>query len=212
VPTPSVRVPPLPLSSLPVRHRFVARIAGAASGGEPPRVLLTLARHRRLFRHWLPFGRTLLLRPRLPRRDVELLVLRTAWNCSSWYEWAQHARLARRAGLGADAVERVPLGPDVPGWTDRQALLLHAADELHSRRVVTDGTWSRLAVELDEVELIELCLLVGHYEMLAMALNSLGVEPEPAALGRLAGTPAVTAERLRDALLAARAGVRTPGP
>ena len=33
--------------------------------------------------------------------------------------------------------------------------------------------WSRLAAELSEVELIELCLLIGHYEMLAMTLESL---------------------------------------
>jgi hypothetical protein len=30
-----------------------------------------------------------------------------------------------------------------------------------------------------------LCFLVGHYEMVAMALNSLGVEPEPTTLNRL---------------------------
>ncbi len=31
---------------------------------------------------------------------------------------------------------------------------------------------------LDDLELIELCMLVGHYEMLAMTLNSLAVEPD----------------------------------
>ena len=31
---------------------------------------------------------------------------------------------------------------------------------------------------LDEVLLIELCMLIGHYEMLAMTLNTLEVEPE----------------------------------
>jgi alkylhydroperoxidase family enzyme len=31
---------------------------------------------------------------------------------------------------------------------------------------------------LSETELIELCMLVGHYEMLAMTINSLGIEPE----------------------------------
>jgi alkylhydroperoxidase family enzyme len=201
---PAVRIPPAPLSSLTRWHRTVVRVAGRATGGEPPRVLTTLARHRRLFRRWLPFGRTLLLRPRLPRRDVELLVLRTAWSCGSWYEWAQHARLARRSGLSADAVARVPLGPDEPGWTPRQALLLRAADELHKHRVVTDATWAQLTGELDERQLIELPLLVGHYEMLAMALNSLGVEPEPAALDRLEGAAAAAADELRASLLRRR--------
>lgn len=201
---PTVRVPPAPLASLPLRHRVLVRAAGLATGGEPPRVLTTLARHPRLFRRWLPFGRTLLLRPTLPRRDVELVVLRTAWTCGSWYEWAQHARLARRAGLPADALDRLPRGPSAPGWTRRESLLLRATDELLAAWVVSDQTWAELADELDERQLIELCLLVGHYAMLAMALNSLGVEPEPAALGRLEGSAARTAQDLRASLLDAR--------
>ena len=31
---------------------------------------------------------------------------------------------------------------------------------------------------LPEAQLIELCLLIGHYEMLAMTLNALRVQPE----------------------------------
>ena len=43
---------------------------------------------------------------------------------------------------------------------------------------IGDELWAQLARQLDEVRLIELCMLIGHYEMLAMTLNSLGVEPE----------------------------------
>jgi hypothetical protein len=82
-----------------------------------------------------------------------------------------------------------------------------ATDELHDHRVITDRTWAALATELTERELIELCLLVGHYEMLAMTLNSLGVEAEPTTLARLTGCAAEAAERLRAELVAAR-GVR----
>jgi hypothetical protein len=31
---------------------------------------------------------------------------------------------------------------------------------------------------LNDSQLIELCMLVGHYEILAMTLNSLAVEPD----------------------------------
>jgi hypothetical protein len=57
-------------------------------------------------------------------------------------------------------------------------LLLRAADELHADGVVGDATWARLSGELDERLLIETLMLVGHYEMLAMTLNSLRVQPE----------------------------------
>ena len=38
--------------------------------------------------------------------------------------------------------------------------------------------WERLAERFDERELIELTMLVGHYHMLAFALNSFEVEPD----------------------------------
>lgn len=57
-------------------------------------------------------------------------------------------------------------------------MLLRAADELHASRDISDDVWGRLRERLDEPELIELCMLVGHYEMLAMTLNALRVQPD----------------------------------
>jgi len=201
--TPAVRVPPAPWRSLGPSARLAATVAGWATRGEPPRVFTTLGRHRRLFRRWLPFSAAL-LRGDLAPADRELVILRTAWRCGSWYEWAQHVALAQRAGLGAADIDRVVEGPAAPGWGARQRLLLVATDELHDRRVITDHTWRALAAELSERRLVELCFLVGQYEMLAMALNSLGVEPEPGTLARLGGSAASTADQLCASLLAAR--------
>jgi alkylhydroperoxidase family enzyme len=183
---------------------LASTVAAHATGGERPRVLTTLARHRRLFRWWLPFAGGLLLRSELPRADVELVVLRTACNCRSWYEWAQHVALAERAGLPGPVMAAIPSWTDHELFTPRQRLLLLATDELHARRTITDATWTRLAAELRELELIELCMLVGHYEMLAMTLNSLGVEAEPDALASLDAGAARTADRLAAALTRAR--------
>jgi alkylhydroperoxidase family enzyme len=197
---PGVRLAPLPARDLGAAGWLVSAAAALVTGGERPRVLTTLARHRRLFRWWLPFAGTLLLRSELPRADVELVVLRTACNCRSRYEWAQHVALAERAGLAREDVEAVPSWAGHGRWTARQRLLLAATDELHERRMLTDATWAALAGVLCDRELIELCMLVGHYEMLAMTLNSLGVEAEPSALAALDGGAARTAQRLGAAL------------
>jgi AhpD family alkylhydroperoxidase len=115
---------------------------------------------------------------RLPRADTELMILRVAHRCACEYEREHHVRLGARAGLDREAIARVSARPDAPGWTPRQALLLRAADELHDDRRITEETWSGLEALLSAEELIELCMLVGHYEMLAMTLNSLQVEPD----------------------------------
>jgi len=167
----------------------IARALGAATGGPPPNLFTTLARHRRLFRRWLRFAGGLMPGGTLPRADTELLILRVAHNTSCEYEWRHHEHLGRLSGLDANEIERVRLGPDAEGWSSRQAALLRAADELHADRRLSGATWDTLRPLLSDEELIELCLLVGHYEMLAMTLNSLEVEPDEVPLGR--ATPAL---------------------
>jgi AhpD family alkylhydroperoxidase len=153
-------------------------VLGRATGGQPPHVFTTLARHRGLFRRWLWFAGGLMPGGKLPRADSELVILRVAHNTGCDYEWGHHERIGRRAGLAPEEIERVRSGPGAEGWRPRQRLLLRAADELHSEGRIGDALWAELAAELDEVRLLELCLLVGHYEMLAMTLESVRVQPD----------------------------------
>lgn len=84
---PEPRIPPLPESEWSELLRAV--LSGTPGGTENPlNVFTTLARHPELFETWLRFGGTLLTRGRLPARERELAILRTAHNCQSPYEWA----------------------------------------------------------------------------------------------------------------------------
>jgi alkylhydroperoxidase family enzyme len=139
-------------------------------------VFTTIARHPKLFRKWFRFAGALMLNGKLDRVDSELLILRTAHNGSSEYEWHQHERIALSIGLTAEEVERVRQGPDAAGWTPRQVVLLRAADELHSQTKISAPVWDELGSFLSDKQLIELCIVVGHYTMIAMTLNSLQVE------------------------------------
>jgi len=120
----------------------------------------------------------------LPRAETELLILRVAHNCGCEYEWRHHERLGVAANLGHEDVERVREGPEAAGWSRRQELLLRAADELHAQRTISDSVWAELRPLYSDRELIELCMLVGHYEMLAMTLNALGVQSDRLRRGR----------------------------
>ena len=142
-----------------------------------------------MFRRWLWFAGALMPGGRLPRADTELVILRVADRCDCAYEWRHHERLAARAGLDSAAIERVRSGADAQGWTPRQRLLLRAVDELHDARQLGDDTWAGLAALLTDEEMIELCMLVGHYEMLAMTINSLRVEPDAVRRRRRAASP-----------------------
>jgi len=172
------RVAPGSRRQIGLPNAAIARLLGLATGGRPPNIFTTLARHRGLFRRWLWFAGALMPGGKLPREDSELLILRVAHNTGCEYEWGHHERLGRRAGLSDEEIARVRDGPEAPGWSRRRATLLRAADELHRDGVIGDEVWERLSAELDAVRLIEVCMLVGHYEMLAMTLNSLRVQPD----------------------------------
>jgi AhpD family alkylhydroperoxidase len=113
---------------------------------------------------------------RLPRADTELLILRVAHLCGCEYEWEHHAVLGQKTGLTPAEIADLRRDVDAARWPARKAALLRAADELHAHRRIGDAAWAGLEAHLDEREIIELCMLVGHYEMLAMTLNSLGVQ------------------------------------
>lgn len=166
------RIDPLPVDERrPGAQELLdtVRVAGSEAN-----IFTTLVRAEGLTRRWLPFGGKLLA-GKIPARDREILILRTGWNCRAEYEWAQHVVIGRDAGLTDEEIGRIPDGPGAL-WSDFDATLLTAADELHSDWCITDPTWSALARVYDTQQLIELPMLVGHYHMVAMTLNSLGVE------------------------------------
>ncbi|MEA3077436.1 MAG: hypothetical protein QOF60_2344 [Actinomycetota bacterium] len=149
-------------------------------------IFSTLVRHPGLFRRWMPFGGKL-LGGKLPARDREIVILRTAWRCGSTYEWAQHVAIAGAAGLSPDEIRAVAKeGASAPGWSPAEAALLRAVDELVDDHRISDETWAALTASFDdERQLIEIPMLSGHYAMLAGALNTLGVEPERSGLPAL---------------------------
>lgn len=170
------RIPPLADDELTDTQRALVALTHLP-GLPATNIFKTLVRHPSLMRHWLPFSGKL-LNGKLDGRDRELVILRVAWLCDSEYEWAQHTILGRQAGLADDEIARVAAGPDAADWPARESALLRAADELHETSTVSDGTWTALAEELDERQLVELVMLIGQYHMVAFALNALGVELE----------------------------------
>jgi alkylhydroperoxidase family enzyme len=175
----SPRIAPGTTAEIGRLNALIAAVIGRVSGSRrPPNLFTTLARHRRLFLPWLRFAGALMPGGSLPREDSELVILRVAHNCDCEYEWRHHERIAPESGVAATLVPLVRRGPGADGFTPRQALLLRATDSLHEHRTIDDDLWSALRAELRDHELIELCMLVGHYEMLAMTLNALRVEPD----------------------------------
>lgn len=138
----------------------------------------TCAQAPELCNAWLVFTDYLLQDSSLPIRDRELLILRIGWLNHGAYEWAAHTALARRVGITDEELRRILDGPDAPGWSAWDSTLLRAADELHANALVSDSTWNALAERYNRRQLMEAVFTVGQYNLVAMYLNSLGVQFE----------------------------------
>ncbi len=77
------RIPPLPAADRTPSAQ--ALLESVTVAGSEANIFTTLVRAEGLARRWLPFGGKL-LNGKLPARDRELLILRTAWSCRAEYE------------------------------------------------------------------------------------------------------------------------------
>ena len=141
-------------------------------------IFATLARHPDLMKRWLVFGNHILFKSTLPARERELVILRVGWLCQAGYEWGQHVLIGRNSGLSEEEIERIPDGAEAKGWSVGDQWLLRATDELHGDAFITDTTWQGLSETLSTEQLMDLIFTVGQYNLVSMALNSLGVQPE----------------------------------
>jgi alkylhydroperoxidase family enzyme len=146
-------------------------------------IFSTLARHPKLMKRWLVFGNHVLAKNSLADRDRELLILRTGWNCQAPYEWGQHVAIGRGVGITDDEITRLTKAADEPGWTDIEAALLRAADQLHEQQMVDDVTYAALADHYDEQQLLDIVFTVGQYHLVSMALNTFRVQRDDGVTG-----------------------------
>jgi alkylhydroperoxidase family enzyme len=160
-------------------QEFFAQMEGPkGSGLSKFQIVRILAWNPDLATSYFAFGQHVLRRSSLPRRLQSLVTLRTAWLHRCDYEWTPHARRAPHMGVSAEEVEAIKIGSSAPMWNDADRTVLRAVEELCDRTTISDDTWDALATVLSRSDLLDLLFTVGHYAMMAMAVNALHLEPD----------------------------------
>jgi len=139
----------------------------------PEMIVTLMGCHPKLYEKVADVSVALMAKSSLPRRDLELAVLRTDWLCQSPYNWGEHAVIAKRFGITEEEIERVTRGSDAAGWTEHDKALMRAAEELHDVAMISDETWSVLVKSFSEKQLFELIVLVGQFTLVTYFQNSL---------------------------------------
>ena len=171
----TARLSPLPRDEWTPRQREAIE---SDRTGRRETALATLVRHPALYRAYATQAQYIRSDSTLSGRVRELLILRMGWLCEAEYGWGEHVPIGKVEGLSAREVRSIAVGATDPAWKPLEAALLRAVDELFYDDVISDATWTTLAAGFEEAQMIDVLLTAASYRMTAIALNSLGVQPD----------------------------------
>ena len=114
----------------------------------------------------------------------ETIIITTAREIRSQYEFSAHARLARQAGVSDDTIEAIANGSAPAGLSGDEALLVKYVKELVQNHKISDQTFNAVKDKFGTQRTVEITGLVGHYLLVGQILLAFevdlpdGVEPE----------------------------------
>lgn len=146
--------------------------------GSPPNLYRALANHAPLAAAWTEFARAIRYESRTPRELRELVILRGAQLMRSEYEWAQHLKMARAAGVREAQIAALGDWRDSAEFdtTEKAALLLA---EAVTRAEVSDDVYASVSQRFDHATYVELALTAAFYAMVGRMLEAMRIQLEP---------------------------------
>jgi AhpD family alkylhydroperoxidase len=143
----------------------------------PLNVFRMVAATRRGLRPFLQLGGAV-LSSCLDARRREIVVLRVAHATDASYEWTQHERLARHAGLTDRQINAIATEEPVSSLDQEGNLICRVADEVSRSVRLSDDALEQIVDRYGTREATELILLVSYYNMVSRFLESTRVELE----------------------------------
>jgi alkylhydroperoxidase family enzyme len=146
--------------------------------GTPPNLYRGLGNHPALAAAWTEFSKTLRYDTRTPRALRELVILRGAQVVRSEYEWAQHLKMARKAGVREEQISALSSYRDSKAFTGQEKAALALAEAVTLGKV-SDEVQAEALKHFDTHDYVELCIVAAFYAMVARMLDAMGIQLEP---------------------------------
>lgn len=164
---------PIPLATLP---DDVARQV-IELGAKQENLYRALAHSPDLLRAWMAFAWALREHEATPRQLRELMILRTAALQQAPYEWHQHRRMAREAGVTEEEVAELPMWRTSSAFGPAERAALALTDAIADGRVPAEVN-DEVDRYFDHAQRVELTLTAAFYSMVPRLLDALGVPVE----------------------------------
>ena len=146
--------------------------------GTPPNLYRGLGNHPALVAAWTEFSKMLRHDTRTPRALRELVILRGAQLMRSDYEWAQHLRMARKAGVREGQIAALSAWQGSNEFDAREKAALAIAEDVTNGKV-SDQTYALAMQQFDHHDYVEICVVAAFYAMVGRMIDAMGVELEP---------------------------------
>jgi alkylhydroperoxidase family enzyme len=140
--------------------------------GRPLNIHALMAHQPELLNSWWTFRKYIVQGGNLTQRDAELVILRVAAKLNVWYEWGSHVDRGLAAGLSLPEIERVRHGPSNDGWSEQEAILLQAVDELVEQHRITPDTLGLLRARYTQPQVLDIVAIEGVYVSIACMLKT----------------------------------------
>jgi 4-carboxymuconolactone decarboxylase len=108
----------------------------------------------------------------LSPRLSEFVIIITAREWSSPYEWNAHHRLAMQAGLSSEIATAVAEGRRPEDMAADETAVYDFCMELHRNKSVSDVTYARALEQVGEQGIMDMIGLSGWYTLVSMVLNT----------------------------------------
>jgi AhpD family alkylhydroperoxidase len=146
--------------------------------GEPVNLYRALGNHPALAAAWTEFANSIRHDSRTPRTLRELMILRTAQIARSHYEWAQHLKMARKAGVSENQIDELEAWRESRHFDARERAALALTEGVMAGDV-TDEIYAEATKHFSHSEYVELCLTAAFYAMVSRMLDAMRVEFDP---------------------------------
>jgi 4-carboxymuconolactone decarboxylase len=170
------RLPPLPQPLDPILQEMFDK--RRAQGGAIINLQITTGHAPKFARAASAMAFTIRFDAKIPRRLLELAIMRTAEIVGSTYEINQHIPLAKMCGYGDAQIAALPTWRASTLFDDKERATLAYVEEMAHGGDVDDATFAALQKFFTPQEIVEITYTVGNYYANGLLTKALRIEVE----------------------------------
>ena len=109
-------------------------------------------------------------------RELAILTVGRLTQCE--YEYVHHQGIAQRVGVRPEQLDRLGAWENDSAFTEQERAVIRYATEATQQVQVSDAAFGALRSFLDAEQIVQLVLIVGHFNMVVRILMPLEIELE----------------------------------